>query len=133
MSGGDQRALHRMNIDDAYVIERQLAQGVDGVTELVTLDGAGPFVRKRIPLAAAHRVVWASLAECDCPFLPRVHATYEMPDEFVAVYSYVPGETLEQVMERRGHLPLTEVVQILFLENNDAVTLERWTKEGRLW
>lgn len=113
MSGDDKQALHAMNLDDAYVVERRLAHGVDGVTELVTLDGAGPFVRKRIPLATAHRVVWAALAECDCRYLPRVYTTYELPDEFAVVYSYVPGETLEQVMERRGHLPLAETVRII--------------------
>lgn len=113
MSRDDKQALHAMNLDDAYVVERRLAHGVDGVTELVTLDGAGPFVRKRIPLAAAHRVVWAALAECDCRYLPRVYTTYELPDEFAVVYSYVPGETLEQVMERRGHLPLAETVRII--------------------
>ena len=42
----------------------------------------------------AHRVVWAALAECSCALLPRVRATYEMPDEFVAVCDYVPDETV---------------------------------------
>ena len=113
MNREEKQALHGMNIDDAYVVERQLAHGVDGVTELVSLDGAGPFVRKRIPLASVRRMVWAALAECDSPYLPRVHAMYELPDEFVAVCDYVPGETLEQVMERRGHLPLAEVAPIV--------------------
>lgn len=113
MSQDGKRVLHGMNIDDAYVVERQLAHGVDGVTELVSLDGTGPFVRKRIPLDRAHRMVWAALSECDSPHLPHVHAVYEMPDEFVAVFDYVPGKTLEDVMEERGHLPLVEVAPIL--------------------
>lgn len=113
MSQDGKRVLHGMNIDDAYVVERQLAHGVDGVTELVSLAGTGPFVRKRIPLDRAHRMVWAALSECDSPHLPHVHAVYEMPDEYVVVYDYVPGKTLEDAMGERGHLPLTEVAPIL--------------------
>lgn len=113
MNREEKQALHGMSIDDAYVVERQLAHGIDGVTELVSLDAAGPFVRKRIPLASVRRMVWAALAECENPYLPRVHSMYELPDEFVAVCDYVPGETLEQVMERRGHLPLAEVAPIV--------------------
>ena len=40
--------LHGMNIDDAYVVERRLARGPAGTTELVTLGDVGPFVRKRL-------------------------------------------------------------------------------------
>ena len=64
----------------------------------------GPFVRKRIPAARAHRGVWAALPEIDCARLPHIEATYEMPDEFIVVYDYVPGETLEQLVESRGKL-----------------------------
>lgn len=113
MTRDDRRALHAMNLDDAYVVERQLASGVDGVTELVSLEGAGPFVRKRIPLIRARRMVWAALAECGSPYLPRIYATYEMPDEFVAVYGYVVGKTLDEVMGECGRLPLAEVGPII--------------------
>lgn len=44
--------------------------------------------------------------------------------------SQIDGTVPDQV--ERDVLQAT-FVQILFLENNDAVTLERWTKEGRLW
>lgn len=98
----ERMALHGMNLDDAYVVERCLARNAMGVTELVTLDGAGPFVRKRIPLIHAHRAVWALLADCPNPALPRVRATYELPDEFVVVYDYVIGETLEMRLQRTG-------------------------------
>lgn len=114
MGGMDDRQTgHAMSIDDAYVVERRLAHGVNGATELVTLDGMGPFVRKRMPSAEAHRMVWAALSECSCPYLPRVQATYEMPDEFVAVYDYVPGETLGRVVEQRSHLTLAEVAPVM--------------------
>ena len=98
----DEQVMHAMGIDDAYRVERVLAQGAGGVTELVTLDGSGPFVRKRIPSKLARRGVWATLVECDCARLPHVEATYEMPDEFVVVCDYVPGENLEQLVAARG-------------------------------
>lgn len=114
MGGMDDRQTgHAMSIDDAYVVERRLAHGVNGATELVTLDGMGPFVRKRMPSAAAHRMVWAALSECSSPYLPRIQATYEMPDEFVAVYDYVPGETLGHVVEQCSHLTLVEVAPMM--------------------
>lgn len=109
----EQRIGHAMSIDDAYVVEQRLGRGVDGTTELVTLDGAGPFVRKRMARETAHRVVWAALSECRCAHLPRVRATYELPREFVVVYDYVPGETVAQVMGARGRLPLAEVEPIV--------------------
>lgn len=87
-----------MSIDDAYTVERVLAQGKSGMTEIVTIDGTGPFIRKRIFHASAHRSVWAALSECSCPRLPHVEATYETPDTFVVVCSYVPGCTLAEHM-----------------------------------
>ena len=105
----DEREVrHAMSIDDAYVVERRLACGLGGVTELVTIDGAGPFVRKRIPLASTRRGVWAMLAECACPYLPRVHAMYEMPDEYVVVLDYVPGETLLSLVDGQGPVALDD-------------------------
>ena len=98
----DDQVMHAMNIDDSYHVERVLARGVGGVTELVTLDGTGPFVRKRIPFKLARRAVWATLPEIDCRRLPHIEATYEMPDAFVVVYDYVPGETLEEMVNSRG-------------------------------
>ena len=100
----DDQVMHAMSVDDSYHVERVLARGQGGITELVTLDGTGPFVRKRIPAARARRGVWAALPEIDCARLPHIEATYEMPDEFIVVYDYVPGETLEQLVESRGKL-----------------------------
>lgn len=100
----DQQVIHALGLDDAYHVEQTLASGPGGVTELVTLDGSGPFIRKRIPSKLARRGVWVTLAECDCARLPRVEATYEMPDEFVVVCDFVPGENLEQLVSARGAL-----------------------------
>lgn len=44
----DKQVMHAMSIDDAYHVERTLARGPSGVTELVSIDGNGPFVRKKI-------------------------------------------------------------------------------------
>lgn len=60
----DKQAMHAMSIDDAYHVERTLARGPSGVTELVSIDGNGPFVRKKIPSPLAQRNVWAALSAC---------------------------------------------------------------------
>lgn len=110
----DERAtLHGMSIDDAYVVERRLARGPEGTTELVTLDGAGPFVRKRIPIERVRRDVWAALAACASPYLPRVQATYELPDEFVVVLDYVSGETLAERVAQAGPCPIEDVRRLV--------------------
>ena len=100
----DTQTMHAMGIDDAYHVEQVLARGPRGVTELVTIDGVGPFVRKKIPTVLAQRGVWSALGGSTCPRLPRVEATYELPDCVAVVLDYVPGPTLEQVVEyhRRG-------------------------------
>lgn len=97
----DKQAMHAMSIDDAYHVERTLARGPSGVTELVSIDGNGPFVRKKIPSPLAQRNVWAVLSACQSNRLPRVEATYELPDRFVIVYDYVPGSTLAQIVEEK--------------------------------
>ena len=102
-----------MSIDDAYTVERVLAQGKSGMTEIVTIDGTGPFIRKRIFHSSAHRSVWAALSECSCPRLPHVEATYETPDTFVVVCSYVSGCTLAEHMAKGGGLDCHEAFSII--------------------
>lgn len=109
----DDQVLHALHFDDAYEVRSVLADGPGGTTELVFLDGSGPFVRKKIPNELARRGVWSALAECHCRRLPHVVATYELPDRFVAVYDYVPGETLESVVEARGRLSSTDAVRTM--------------------
>ena len=100
----DDQVIHALGIDDAYKVDRVLASGPGGVTELVSLDGSGPLIRKRIPSKLACRGVWATLSECGCARLPHVAATYEMPDEFVVICDFVPGENLEQLVAQHGRL-----------------------------
>lgn len=108
----DTRTMHAMGIDDAYHVEQVLARGPRGVTELVTIDGVGPFVRKKIPTVLAQRGVWSALGGSTCPRLPRVEATYELPDCVAVVLDYVPGPTLEQVVAERGRLQQNEAVSL---------------------
>ena len=109
----ESQVMHAMSIDDAYRVEQVLARSACGVTELVTIDGTGPFVRKKIDRDQARRSVWAIVADCRCRFLPQVRATYEMPEWFVVVYDFVPGETLEHRVARTGALPADEAVRMV--------------------
>ncbi|MDM8322175.1 serine/threonine-protein kinase [Bifidobacterium pullorum] len=108
----DTQTMHAMGIDDAYHVEQVLARGPRGVTELVTIDGVGPFVRKKIPTVLAQRGVWSALGGSTCPRLPRVEATYELPDCVAVILDYVPGPTLEQVVAERGRLRQNEAVSL---------------------
>ena len=108
----DEQVLHAMCIDDSYHVERVLAEKPNGTTELVTIEGTGPFVRKKIPLELANRRVWSILPECDCARLPHVETTYELPDRFVVVYDYMPGESLESLVQAKGQLDENTAVEL---------------------
>lgn len=101
-----------MSLDDMYHVERTLARGAGGETELVTIGGVGPFVRKKIAGSLANRGVWSALASCGCDRLPTVAAAYELPDQFVVVYDYVSGEPLESFVEANGRLAAQEAVRL---------------------
>lgn len=104
------RVLHAMSIDDAYEVQRVLSSGSGGRTEVVTIDGFGPYLRKKIPSPLVDRRVWAALSECVGLRLPHVVATYETPDEFVVVCDFVPGDTLYEVVSAQGRLPVSGAV-----------------------
>ena len=108
----DEQVLHAMCIDDSYHVERVLAEKPNGTTELVTIEGTGPFVRKKISLELANRRVWSILPECDCARLPHVETTYELPDRFVVVYDYMPGESLESLVQTKGQLDENMAVEL---------------------
>ncbi len=109
----DQQVMHAMYLDDLYHVDRVLAQGQGGTTELVSVGDTGPFIRKKVPTPLARQRIWSTLAECNCPRLPHVDATYELPDCFVVVYDYVPGQTLESLVAERGHLAVEDAVRIV--------------------
>jgi len=51
----DAQVMHAMALDDMYHVQRVLARGAGELTELVTIEDAGPFVRKKIPSEMARR------------------------------------------------------------------------------
>ena len=108
----DEQVMHAMSIDDMYRVERVLARGAGGVTELVTIDGAGPFVRKKIPNRLANQGVWSLIESCGCARLPKVEATYSLPDQFVVVYDFVPGQTLEELVVAKKRLVPEEAASL---------------------
>ena len=107
--------LEAVKRDDAYQVIETLGSprdGACGVTELVRFVGPagatlGPFVRKRIDLAAhlgsAYEVL-ARLAREGIRFqhLPRVIDCYKTQTQLVVVLEYVPGTTLAQMVGERG-------------------------------
>ncbi|MDO5335654.1 MAG: serine/threonine-protein kinase [Coriobacteriia bacterium] len=108
----DSQVMHALHLEDSYHVEKVLANGACGVTELVTIEGAGPFVRKKIPLEFARRRVWSALSDCDSSRLPKVESTYELPDYFVVVYDFVPGESLDSYLQKNGPLSCDEAMEL---------------------
>lgn len=109
----DAQTLRSMVRDDAYRVVKVLAGGPSGKTELVTLDGEGPLVRKHIPAALANASAWAAAMEIDEPLLPRIESLYRMPDELVVVYEYVPGTPLDEFVRQMGHLTGKQATSIV--------------------
>ena len=105
--------MHAMSLDDAYQVNQVLARGSGGVTELVSIGGTGPFVRKKIPLQLARRNVWSALSKCASPRLPHVEATYELPDCFVVIYDYIAGEPLESMVSEHGRMPMDAALAVM--------------------
>jgi len=107
------QTLRSMVRDDSYHVERVLAEGPSGRTELVTLDGEGPLVRKRIPVALANAAAWAAVMEVDDPLIPHIESLYRMPEELVVVYDYVEGESLFALVSREGALAPERAVRLV--------------------
>lgn len=107
MSGDDASEsglLHALEIDDSFRLVRVLGSGETGRTELVSLPHGSPMVRKRIAWPLANPEAWGALLGIDQPRLPRMVCLYAMPNELVAVYEYVEGETLADLVQREGPL-----------------------------
>jgi uncharacterized protein (TIGR00255 family) len=118
----DGQTLRSLVRDDAYVVERVLADGPSGRTEIVSLDGEGPLVRKRIPLAIANASAWAAAMEADEPLLPRIESLYRMPDVLVKPEVEVLDEAEWQVV-RQG---VVEALQhLLDFRTQEGAALER--------
>ena len=94
----DSLAFHALGADDAYAVERVLRDGPSGTTELVTIGGEGPYVRKRIPWELANAEAWARAMRASDPHLPRVEGMYATPDGLVVTYDYVEGTPLDELL-----------------------------------
>ncbi len=105
----DGQTLRSMVRDDAYEVVRVLADGPSGKTELVTLDGEGPLVRKSIPLEIANPAAWAAAMDIDDPMLPKIESLYRLPDMLVVVYEYVQGDSLKVLMEQGARFSTDQV------------------------
>ncbi len=107
--------LEAVKRDDAYQVIETLGSSVDSgcsATELVRFVGPagatlGPFVRKRIDLAAHLGSAYEVLARLAregvrLQHLPRVIDCYKTQTQLVVVLEYVPGTTLAQMVGERG-------------------------------
>lgn len=109
----DGQTLRYMVRDDAYRVMRVLKDGPTGKTELVTLDGEGPLVRKYIPAGIANASAWATAMELAEPLLPRIESLYRTPDELVVVYEYVEGRSLDEMVRAQGRLEARRAARIM--------------------
>lgn len=126
----DQALLTAMDLDDSFVPVRTLAQGDGGTTELVARREPRPgepvlLVRKRMPAPLANESAWRALQVAELAGagtaagepamapaaeaagvsrLPHVRELYRLPDALVAVYDYVEGPTLRELVRERGPL-----------------------------
>ena len=126
----DQALLAAMDLDDSFVPVRTLAEGDGGTTELVVRREPRPgepvlLVRKRMPAPLANESAWRALQVAELAGagtaagepamapaaeaagvsrLPHVRELYRLPDALVAVYDYVEGPTLRELVRERGPL-----------------------------
>ena len=109
----DKQLIKAIERDDSYRVVRVLGQGPSGTTELVK--GAGPelLVRKRIPNELANVRAWQTLATINSPLLPQVRDLYQLPDQFVAITTYVEGITLSELVSSTGPLASTEAMNYM--------------------
>lgn len=122
----DDELLAALDLDDSFVPVRTLAQGDGGTTELVARREArrgepALLVRKRMPAPLANEPAWRALQAAELAGtgeatavpaakaegvsrLPHVRELYWLPDALVAVYDYVEGPTLGELVRERGPL-----------------------------
>lgn len=120
--------LEAVGREDSFVVERRLGGG-EHATELVRFKGTGattlgPFVRKHIDLASGLGGAYETLFELQRAgrrfvHLPLIVDCYKTGSELVVVSEYVPGETLEEVVDTRG--ASLALAQEVFLGVCDAV------------
>ena len=134
----DQALLAAMDLDDSFAPVRTLAEGDGGTTELVVRREPRPgepvlLVRKRMPAPLANESAWRALQVAELAGagtaagepamapaaeaagvsrLPHVRELYRLPDALVAVYDYVEGPTLRELVRERGPLAPARAVAL---------------------
>lgn len=133
-----QALLAAMDLDDSFAPVRTLAEGDGGTTELVVRREPRPgepvlLVRKRMPAPLANESAWRALQVAELAGvgtaaggpamapaaeaagvsrLPHVRELYRLPDALVAVYDYVEGPTLCELVRERGPLAPARAVAL---------------------
>lgn len=105
----DMQLMAALEKDEAYRVERVLASGEAGSTEVVSRPGAehlgeGPLVRKRIKRDVANVEVFSRLSSIGGAHLPHVVETYDLPDQLVVVREYVYGTSLATCVAEAGRM-----------------------------
>ena len=119
---GQDELLDAIELDDSFTLVRVLAETPGGRTELVRRSGATDLlVRKRMPTALANESAWRALEDVSHPRLPQLRELYWLPDVLVAVYDFVPGRSLRDLVAERGCIAPAEAVDWL-LDVCDAVS-----------
>lgn len=103
----DTQLMAALEKDESYRVERVLAHGEAGSTEVVSRPGAehlgeGPLVRKRVKRDVANVEVFSRLSSVGGEHLPRVVETYGLPDQVVIVREYVYGASLASCVAEAG-------------------------------
>lgn len=109
----EEDVVKAIELDDSYDVLKLLAHSPQSTTELVMQAGLGPFVRKRIAHEFANPKAWQALRQVHGSYLPTVQESYELPDCFVVVCTYIPGESVRDKVERTGALSRDEALYII--------------------
>ncbi len=114
-----EEALERL---DSYEVISELASKPGFVTQLArpgsplasaTAPSGSYVVIKTIDLQFANRAMWERYAQLTCAHVPRVLDLIELPDALAVVLQYIPGESLETYMARRGALDEGTIITIM--------------------
>lgn len=93
---------------DAYRVERTLAEKPGFLTELAIeerVDGSQtPVVLKHIARKFSNPLLWRRYLSAPVGRIPELLEILELPDEYVLVLQYVPGESLSDYVGRKGAL-----------------------------
>lgn len=92
-------------LDDRYSVRKTLKSSLREKTEVVFLEGEGPFIRKYLYDSREGFALLAAYAQIDCPFLPRLLNLYRVPGKTVGVFEYLEGTSLKELVEKNGPLP----------------------------